>query len=80
MRFAAGISNLHENSNILSADDHRRMSNRQWRTDYIFKEAAGMYSFPHARIISSEDGETKFVDLRPRGVAAAGGISVCPET
>ena len=52
----------------------------EWHTDYTFNDAAGMYSFPHARIIPSKDGETKFVDLRPRGVAAAGGISVCPET
>jgi alpha-ketoglutarate-dependent 2,4-dichlorophenoxyacetate dioxygenase len=63
----ADISNLDENSNILSSDDRRRMSslgNRQWHTDYTFKEAAGMYSFLHARIIPATDGETKFADLR----------------
>jgi alpha-ketoglutarate-dependent 2,4-dichlorophenoxyacetate dioxygenase len=63
----ADISNLDENNTILAADDRRRMSslgNRQWHTDYTFKEAAGKYSFLHARIIPEEGGETKFADMR----------------
>lgn len=63
----ADISNLDENSRILQHDDRRRMSslgNRQWHTDYTFKEAAGKYSFLRALRVPTEDGETKFADMR----------------
>jgi len=63
----ADISNLDENNTILAANDRRRMSslgNRQWHTDYTFKEAAGKYSFLHAKVVPSEGGETKFCDMR----------------
>jgi alpha-ketoglutarate-dependent 2,4-dichlorophenoxyacetate dioxygenase len=63
----ADISNLDEDSKILSTHDRRRMSslgNRQWHTDYTFKEAAGKYSFLRAIAVTSEGGETKFADMR----------------
>ncbi len=63
----ADISNLDEVSNILTANDRRRMSslgNRQWHTDYTFKEAAGKYSFLRALAVTREGGETKFADMR----------------
>lgn len=63
----ADISNLDENSEILGANDRRRMSslgNRQWHTDYTFKEAAGKYSFLRALVVTGEGGETKFADMR----------------
>jgi alpha-ketoglutarate-dependent 2,4-dichlorophenoxyacetate dioxygenase len=63
----ADISNLDDDSNILAATDRRRMSslgNRQWHTDYTFKEAAGKYSFLHARVVPEDGGETKFADMR----------------
>lgn len=40
------------------------LGNRQWHTDYTFKEAAGKYSFLHARVIPKEGGETRFADMR----------------
>ncbi len=63
----ADISNLDEHSAILPANDRRRMSslgNRQWHTDYTFKEAAGKYSFLRAVRVTDEGGETKFCDMR----------------
>jgi alpha-ketoglutarate-dependent 2,4-dichlorophenoxyacetate dioxygenase len=63
----ADISNLDENSEILRGADRRRMSglgNRQWHTDYTFKECAGKYSFLRALRVTTTDGETKFADLR----------------
>jgi alpha-ketoglutarate-dependent 2,4-dichlorophenoxyacetate dioxygenase len=63
----ADISNLDEESRILSTTDRRRISglgNRQWHTDYTFKEAAGKYSFLRAVRVTAVDGETKFADMR----------------
>ncbi|MGE0417096.1 MAG: TauD/TfdA dioxygenase family protein [Acetobacteraceae bacterium] len=63
----ADISNLDEDSRILAANDRRRMSslgNRQWHTDYTFKEAAGKYSFLRAVQVTAEGGETRFADMR----------------
>jgi alpha-ketoglutarate-dependent 2,4-dichlorophenoxyacetate dioxygenase len=63
----ADISNLDENGEVLSTQDRRRMSslgNRQWHTDYTFKEAAGKYSFLRAVRAAGADGETKFADMR----------------
>ena len=63
----ADISNLDENNDILTTQDRRRMSslgNRQWHTDYTFKEAAGKYSFLRAITVTGEGGETKFADMR----------------
>lgn len=63
----ADISNLDENSEILGRTDRRRMSslgNRQWHTDYTFKDCAGKYSFLRAIRVTGQDGETKFADMR----------------
>ena len=63
----ADISNLDENGDILDANDRRRMNslgNRQWHTDYTFKECAGKYSFLRALVVTGEGGETKFTDMR----------------
>jgi alpha-ketoglutarate-dependent 2,4-dichlorophenoxyacetate dioxygenase len=63
----ADISNLDENSALLSATDRRRMNslgNRLWHTDYTFKETPGMYSLLSARVIPDDGGETRFADLR----------------
>jgi len=63
----ADISNLDENSALLSATDRRRMNslgNRLWHTDYTFKETPGMYSLLSARVIPDDGGETQFADLR----------------
>ncbi len=63
----ADISNLDENSALLSATDRRRMNslgNRLWHTDYTFKETPGMYSLLAARVIPGQDGETQFADMR----------------
>ena len=63
----ADISNLDEDSNLLSATDRRRMSslgNRLWHTDYTFKPTPGMYSLLSARVVPREGGETRFADLR----------------
>jgi len=63
----ADISNLDEDSTLLSPTDRRRMSslgNRLWHTDYTFKETPGMYSLLSARVIPEDGGETQFTDLR----------------
>ena len=63
----ADISNLDEDSNLLSATDRRRMNslgNRLWHTDYTFKETPGLYSWLSARVIPEDGGETQFADLR----------------
>ena len=63
----ADISNLDENSILLSPTDRRRMNslgNRLWHTDYTFKETPGMYSLLSARVIPEDGGETQFADLR----------------
>ena len=63
----ADISNLDENSELLSATDRRRMNslgNRLWHTDYTFKETPGLYSLLSARVIPDDGGETQFADLR----------------
>lgn len=65
--FVADISNLDENSTLLSPTDRRRMNslgNRLWHTDYTFKETPGMYSLLSARVIPEDGGETRFADLR----------------
>jgi len=63
----ADISNLDEDSNLLSATDRRRMSslgNRLWHTDYTFKETPGLYSLLSARVVPEDGGETQFADMR----------------
>src|SRR5262249_47909202 len=63
----ADISNLDENSALLSPTDRRRMNslgNRLWHTDYTFKEIHGMYSLLSARVIPDDGGETQFADMR----------------
>ncbi len=63
----ADISNLDENSELLSATDRRRMSslgNRLWHTDYTFKATPGLYSLLSARVVPGDGGETQFTDLR----------------
>jgi alpha-ketoglutarate-dependent 2,4-dichlorophenoxyacetate dioxygenase len=63
----ADISNLDEDSNLLSATDRRRMNslgNRLWHTDYTFKETPGLYSLLSARVVPEDGGETQFADLR----------------
>jgi len=61
------VSNLDEKSNVLSADDRRRMNglgNRLWHTDSSFKKTPAKYSLLSARTIPPEGGETEFADLR----------------
>jgi len=63
----ADISNLDEDSNLLSATDRRRMNslgNRLWHTDYTFKETPGLYSLLAARVVPEDGGETQFTDMR----------------
>jgi alpha-ketoglutarate-dependent 2,4-dichlorophenoxyacetate dioxygenase len=63
----ADISNLDENSALLSPTDRRRMNslgNRLWHTDYTFKATPGMYSLLSARVIPEDGGETRFTDMR----------------
>ena len=63
----ADISNLDENSTLLSPTDRRRMNslgNRLWHTDYTFKETPGLYSLLSARVIPDDGGETQFADMR----------------
>jgi alpha-ketoglutarate-dependent 2,4-dichlorophenoxyacetate dioxygenase len=63
----ADISNLDENSALLSATDRRRMNslgNRLWHTDYTFKPTPGMYSLLSAHVILDDGGETRFADMR----------------
>lgn len=63
----ADISNLDENSTLLSATDRRRMNslgNRLWHTDYTFKPTPGLYSLLAAHVIPDEGGETQFADMR----------------
>ena len=63
----ADISNLDENSALLSPTDRRRMNslgNRLWHTDYTFKETPGLYSLLSARVVPNDGGETQFADMR----------------
>jgi len=63
----ADISNLDENSTLLSATDRRRMNslgNRLWHTDYTFKPTPGMYSLLAAHVIPEDGGETQFANMR----------------
>ncbi|MSP03636.1 MAG: hypothetical protein EXR07_21745, partial [Acetobacteraceae bacterium] len=63
----ADISNLDENSELLSPTDRRRMNsldNRLWHTDYTFKETPGLCSLLTARVIPKDGGETEFTGLR----------------
>ena len=61
------ISNIDDNSRVMSADDRRRMSglaNRLWHTDSSFKATPAKYSLLSARIVPSSGGDTQFADLR----------------
>ena len=61
------ISNLDENSRIMSGDDYRRMSglaNRLWHTDSTYKRVPAKYSLLSAHIVPAEGGETEFTDMR----------------
>ena len=63
----ADVSNLDEKSQVLAADDRRRMNglgNRLWHTDSSFKATPAMYSLLSARSIPGTGGETQFADLR----------------
>ena len=63
----ADVSNLNEKSEVLAANDRRRMNglgNRLWHTDSSFKPTPAKYSLLSARTIPGEGGETQFVDLR----------------
>ena len=54
------ISNLDENSRIMSGDDYRRMSglaNRLWHTDSTYKRVPARYSLLSAHVVPS-DGTT----------------------
>ena len=66
-RHMSDISNLDENSQLMTRDDHRRMSglaNRLWHTDSSFKRAPAKYSLLSAHVVPSAGGETEFADLR----------------
>ena len=63
----ADVSNLNEKSEVLAANDRRRMNglgNRLWHTDSSFKATPAKYSLLSARAIPGEGGETQFADLR----------------
>jgi alpha-ketoglutarate-dependent 2,4-dichlorophenoxyacetate dioxygenase len=61
------ISNLDENSLVLSAGDRRRMfalGNQLWHTDSSFKRTPAKYSLLHAHSVTPEGGETQLADMR----------------
>ena len=61
------ISNLDENSEILGADDRRRvyaLGNRLWHTDASFQDPAGRYSMLSARVVPPAGADTEFADMR----------------
>lgn len=61
------ISNLDENDAVLDRESRRRMSalgNLLWHTDSSFKQTPAKYSLLHAHSVTSEGGETQFVDTR----------------
>ncbi len=61
------ISNLDENSEILRADDRRRvyaLGNRLWHTDASFQDPAGRYSMLSARVVPPAGADTEFADMR----------------
>jgi alpha-ketoglutarate-dependent 2,4-dichlorophenoxyacetate dioxygenase len=61
------ISNLDENSEIMSRDDRRRMyalGNRLWHTDSSFQDPPARYSMLSAKEVPSKGGETEYADMR----------------
>lgn len=61
------ISNLDESEAVLGRDSRRRMAalgNLLWHTDSSFKRISAKYSLLHAHMVTSEGGETQFVDTR----------------
>src|SRR5258708_36892274 len=63
----ADVSNLDENSDVLAADDRRRLyslGNRLWHTDASFRRIPARFSMLSARVIPPEGGETEFADMR----------------
>jgi alpha-ketoglutarate-dependent 2,4-dichlorophenoxyacetate dioxygenase len=63
----ADISNLDGDSNVLHADNKRRLdwlANRLWHTDASFRAVPGALSLLFAHVVPDEGGETEFADMR----------------
>jgi alpha-ketoglutarate-dependent 2,4-dichlorophenoxyacetate dioxygenase len=63
----ADISNLDENHQLRTRDDHRRLDglgNQLWHSDASFRQVSGALSMLHAHVIPPKGGETEFADLR----------------
>lgn len=61
------ISNIDADDRLLERDNRRRMAalgNLLWHTDSSFKRTPAKYSMLHAHTVTSEGGETQFVDTR----------------
>ena len=61
------ISNLDENSQLLSKNDNRRLinlANQFWHTDSTFKRTPAKMSMLTAQSVSPIGGETEFADMR----------------
>lgn len=61
------ISNVDGDSNILEADNRKRLyslGNRLWHTDASFQDPAGRYSMLHARVLPPVGADTLFADQR----------------
>ena len=61
------ISNLDENSQLLTKNDNRRLinlANQFWHTDSTFKRTPARMSMLTAQSVSPTGGETEFADMR----------------
>jgi len=61
------ISNLDENSQLLTKNDNRRLinlANQFWHTDSTFKRTPAKMSMLTAQSVSPTGGETEFADMR----------------
>ena len=71
------ISNLDENSEIMSRNDRRRMyalGNRLWHTDSSFQDPPARYSMLSAKEVPSKGGETEYADMRAAYDALPGAL------
>ena len=63
----ADISNLDDNNQIRSQNDHWRIDsfgNQLWHTDASFRRVPAALSMLYAHVVPGEGGETEFADLR----------------
>jgi alpha-ketoglutarate-dependent 2,4-dichlorophenoxyacetate dioxygenase len=61
------LTNLDENGNLRSADDvwvKRNQANVQWHADMTFTRPRASISILHGRIVTTENGNTEFCDMR----------------